>query len=161
MSVAASGYSLAEGNDENWRQKIGTFRVGIIGANRPILATRQVQPFRQALEKALGVPVEVFSAKDYSTLIEAQLSSRIEYAVYSASAFGAAWSLCKCVRPLVAPVSLDGATGFRSVLIAAKKSSKSLKGLEGKTILIAGKTSFSGYLLPPTTTGFARHRYNL
>jgi len=92
--------------------------------------------------------VEVFAAKDYATLIEAQLSSRIEYAVYSASAFSAAWSLCKCVQPLAAPSSAEGATGFRSILIAAKKSSETLSGLKGKTILIAGKSSFSGYLLP-------------
>ena len=132
----------------DWRKKLGTFRIGIIGGNRPILETRRAQPFRIALQKVLKMPVEIVAVQDYQTLIEAQLSSRIEYAVYSSSAFSTAWLLCKCIQPLVAPQSKDGVTGFRSILLVNKKEITSLKSVAGKTILIAGRNSFAGYILP-------------
>ncbi|MEE9314497.1 MAG: phosphate/phosphite/phosphonate ABC transporter substrate-binding protein [Rhizobiaceae bacterium] len=132
----------------DWREKLGTFRVGIIGGNRPILESRRMQPFKEALQKELGVPVEVFAASDYKVLIEAHRSGRIEYAIYSASAFSAGWLLCKCIEPLVSPVAADGATGFRSILLSSNKHTASLSSLKGKTIVIPGRKSFSGYLLP-------------
>ncbi|MEE9375242.1 MAG: PhnD/SsuA/transferrin family substrate-binding protein, partial [Rhizobiaceae bacterium] len=133
--------------DSQWRKKLGTFRVGIIGGNRPILETRRAQPFRLALQKALGVPVEVFAVRDYQALIKSHINSRIEYAVYSATAFSAAWSLCKCIEPLVSPKTIDGAIGFRSALFAQTKIN-SLRLLKGKTVLIPGRHSFTGYILP-------------
>ena len=132
----------------DWRQKLGTFRVGIIGGNRPILETRRIQPFRKALQKALGVPVEVFAAKDFSALIDAHINSRVEYAVYSATAFSAAWAMCKCVEPLVAPIAEDGAFGFRSILLSAKNQATSMTALKGKDVLIPGRHSFTGYQIP-------------
>lgn len=132
----------------DWRTKIGTFRVGIVAGTSPLQRTKRVQPFRRALEEVLGVPVEIFAAADFSTLIEAHTQSRIEYAVYSASAFSAAWILCKCVEPLVAPAAEDGSYAFRSVLLARLSSARSLTKLKGKTILIPGRDSFSGSIFP-------------
>lgn len=138
----------AQTGDASWRQKLGTFRVGIVAAGRPVLETRRVQPFREALQGALGIPVEVFAAGDYNALIEAHRGSRIEYAVYSASAFSAAWVLCKCVTPLAAPVASDGSAGFSSVLIARKSAARSLAGLRDATVLVPGEDSFSGSIFP-------------
>jgi phosphonate transport system substrate-binding protein len=49
---------------------------------------------------------------------------------------------------LVAPITEDGATGFRSVLYAVDNDVTSLRSLAGKTVLIPGRHSFSGYILP-------------
>ncbi len=148
LSVFSVLPATAQDTDPSWRQKLGTFRIGILAAGRPVLATRRVQPFREALQGALGMPVEVFAAKDYNTLIEAHRASRIEYAVYSASAFSAAWLLCKCVTPIAAPVATDGSARFRSVLIARKSAAQSLDDLGSATILVPGRDSFSGFIFP-------------
>ncbi len=144
----SAGFAQAQSGDPGWRQKLGTFRIGILAAGRPVLATRRVQPFREALQGVLGMPVEVFAAKDYNVLIEAHRASRIEYAVYSASAFSAAWLLCKCVTPIAAPVATDGSARFRSVLIARTSAARSLDDLKDTTILVPGRDSFSGFMFP-------------
>jgi len=140
--------ALAQTEDPSWRQKLGTFRVGILAAGRPVLETRRVQPFREALQGVLGIPVEIFAASDYNALIEAHRGARIEYAVYSASAFSAAWLLCKCVTPVAAPTASNESTGFRSVLIARKSAARSIAGLRDATILVPGEDSFSGSVFP-------------
>ena len=56
--------TYAQSGDPSWRQKLGTFRIGIVAAGRPVLETRRVQPFREALQGVLGMPVEVFAAPD-------------------------------------------------------------------------------------------------
>ena len=132
----------------DWRDKLGTFRVGIVDGGRPVLEARRAKPFAEALSNALSMPVEIFTASDHKALIDAQIENRVEYAVYSATAFSAAWVLCKCVEPLAVPIAQDGSKSFRSVLIARKSAGSSLFGLRGKTIAIPGAGSFSGYILP-------------
>ncbi len=132
----------------DWRQKIGTFRVGIVGGEHAVLRTKRAQPFRRALEEALGLPVEIFAAKNYQSLALAHAESRIEYAIYSATAFSLAWANCKCVEPLVVPRALDGTTAFRSVLISRPDVAKKLSDLKGSVIGVSGTGSFSGYKYP-------------
>jgi len=147
MSAIAPA-AFARSGDPSWRQELGTFRIGIVAAGRPVLETRRVQPFREALQGVLGIPVEIFAAPDYNALIEAHRGSRIEYAVYSASSFSAAWLLCKCVTPIAAPAASDGSARFRSVLIARKSAARTLAGLRDAKILVPGTDSFSGSIFP-------------
>ena len=74
----------------DWREDIGTFRVGIVaepGAGNTIAGLAELN---DAFSKALGLKVEFFVARSYAALIDAQASSRIEYAIYSASAYASA-----------------------------------------------------------------------
>ena len=132
----------------DWRKKLGTFRVAIIGGNRAMLAARKAQPFRNALQITLGMPVEIYAVPDYARLIEAQMGSRVEYAVHSSSSFSATWLLCKCVEPLASAKSADGSTGFRSILYARKGSFNSIRDASSKSILVPGRSSYSGYIVP-------------
>ncbi len=145
--IAAQQLACAQ-TDGNWQQKLGTFRVGVVGGNRPILKRRQVQPFREELQKALGIPVEILPARDHQALIDALAGSRIEYATLSATAFSAAWRACKCIEPVAVPMASDGSSSFRSVLISRYLGPGSLAALKKKDILIPGKNSFAGFLYP-------------
>lgn len=72
----------------------------------------------QALfSRALGLPVEVVAARDYEALIRGQIDRRIDYAIYSATAYAAASLRCGCVEPVVSPVDAAGAIGLRSILV--------------------------------------------
>jgi phosphonate transport system substrate-binding protein len=86
--------------------------------------------------------------RDYPALIDAHVSGRIEYAIYSSTAYASAWLLCECVEPLVAPVLSNGATGTRSVLIVNASVPFTRLDLNGIRVGIPGKDSITGFAVP-------------
>lgn len=143
--LAASWPDMARAD---WRDDIGTFRVGIVaepggGNTVPGLAL-----LTDAYTKALGMKVEFVVARDYQALIEAQANGRIEYAVYSATAYATASERCGCVEPLVAPVDADGAIGIRSVLVTRDGKVPDLAAMTIHRIAMAPADSVGGSLLP-------------
>lgn len=132
----------------DWREEIGTFRVGIVaepGAGNTVAGLAELN---DAYGKALGMKVEFFVARSYPALIDAHTSGRIEYAVYSASAYAAAFHRCECIEPLVAPVGEDGTTGIRSVLIARDGRLPSPDDLAGRRIALLPADSIAGHQVP-------------
>ncbi|AZO51943.1 MAG: phosphonate ABC transporter substrate-binding protein [Mesorhizobium sp.] len=132
----------------DWRDDIGTFRIGIVaepggGNTVPGLAL-----LTDAYTKALGMKAEFVVARDYQALIEAQVDGRIQYAVYSAIAYATASERCGCVEPLVAPVDVDGATGIRSVLVTRDGKVPDLAAMASHRIALAPADSIGGSLLP-------------
>lgn len=101
-----------------------------------------------AYGKALGMKVEFVVAHDYAALIEAQANARIQYAVYSATAYATALERCGCVEPLVAPVDADGATGIRSVLLTRDAKLPDLAAMQTHRIAMAPSDNVGGSLLP-------------
>ncbi|TPM39075.1 phosphate/phosphite/phosphonate ABC transporter substrate-binding protein [Mesorhizobium sp. B2-3-4] len=134
----------------DWRDDIGTFRIGIVaepgaGNTIPGLAT-----LTQAFTNALGMKVEFVVARDYAALIEGQADARIQYAIYSATAYATALQRCGCIEPLVAPVDSDGAAGIRSVLLTRDGKLPGLADMEGHRIAMSPPDSVGGSLLPLT-----------
>lgn len=74
----------------------------------------------QAFSEATGLPTQIFVARDYAALIDAQANGRIDYGVYSATAYATARLACGCVEPIAAPIGIDGSTGMRAILIERK-----------------------------------------
>jgi phosphonate transport system substrate-binding protein len=131
-----------------WREDLGTFRIGIVGPSRGVPAVEGLPEIRQAYASALGMPVEIFVARDYAALVDAQGSGRVHYAVHTAMSYAATSRLCACVEPLASPLSADGSTGIVSVLIARRDGPGSLEGLGETRIAIGPPDSVTGYLLP-------------
>ena len=132
----------------DWRDDIGTFRIGIVaepGAGNTVPGLARLT---DAYTKALGMKVEFVVARDYAALIEAQANARIEYAIYSATAYSTASQRCGCIEPLVAPVDFDGAIGIRSVLLTRDGKLPDLAALAGHRIAMAPSDSVGGSLLP-------------
>jgi phosphonate transport system substrate-binding protein len=132
----------------DWRKEIGVFKVGLVaepGAGNSIAGLGEL---RDAYGKVLGMEVEFFVARGYAALIDAQASGRIDYAIYSATAFAAAYRRCECVEPLVAPTGDDGSIGIRSVLIA--RDGRLLPETDPAThrIALLPPDSVAGYQLP-------------
>jgi phosphonate transport system substrate-binding protein len=139
---------LATPASADWREEIGTFRVGVLaepGAGNTIAGLAELN---DAFTKALGLKVEFFVASSYGALIDAQASSRIEYAIYSASAYASAYRRCECVEPLVAPTGENGSIGIRSVLIAKDGRMRSAADVVGRRIALLPADSIAGYQLP-------------
>lgn len=100
------------------RDGAAPFRIGLVASGGEGAAVEGLSAIKTAFSNALSMPVEVLVARDYAALIESHLDGRIDYAVYTAPAYAAASIRCACLRPVAAPVGIDGSFGFRSVLIA-------------------------------------------
>jgi phosphonate transport system substrate-binding protein len=132
----------------DWRDDIGTFRIGIVAEPGAGNTVPGLAVLTDAYTKALGMKVEFVVARDYAALIEAQANARIEYAIYSATAYATASQRCLCVEPLVAPVDSDGAIGIRSVLLTWDGKLPDLAAMQSHRIAMAPSGSVGGSLLP-------------
>nr|WP_245432486.1 PhnD/SsuA/transferrin family substrate-binding protein [Mesorhizobium loti] len=132
----------------DWRDDIGTFRIGIIAEPGAGNTVPGLSTLTKAYSMALGMKVEFLVAPDYATLIEAQAAGRVEYAIYSALAYAAASDRCGCVEPLVAPIDGDGATGIRSILITRDGKVPSPQAMAAHRIAAGPTESVAGWLLP-------------
>ncbi len=131
----------------DWREEIGTFRVAIAANGDAATTALRAEPFRLALESALGMPVEIAPAKDYPALMDAAARSRVEYAILSANAFAAAHAACECLDPLVIAASGDGASAFRQIIIARTNGPSNIAALKGRKIALIDTGAIGGNLL--------------
>lgn len=109
----------------DWREETGTFRIGMIAPYGGDHQVEGVDLMKRVYEGVLGLPVDVFVARNYAALVEAQTSGRIEYAIHSTLSYAAAQALCGCLTPLAVPTSISGATGIEAVLIRRRDTSSS------------------------------------
>ncbi len=100
----------------DWRSETGTFRIGLVARADRGGPSAGYDQAAAAISEAIGMPVEFVSFPGYPALIDAQAASRVEYGIYSATAYGAASALCECLVPLAAPVT---ESGLRSMLALA------------------------------------------
>lgn len=135
----------------DWRDDTGTFRIGVVMRDGETSVSRRLEGFRALAAEALAMPVEIFPARDASALIDAMATSRIEYGIFSALGYATAFELCECVEPLAAPANRDGATGMRSVLIAAARVSR-ISDLADLQVAFGPENSLGGDFLP--SSGF-------
>lgn len=132
----------------DWRQDIGTFRIGVVAEPGGGDTVQGLATIEDAYTKALGMPVDVVVAESYEALIEAQMASRVHYAVYSATAYAAASLRCDCVEPLAAPSGEDGSAGIRSVLVSHDGRLKSLEDMAKGRIALGPADNIAARLLP-------------
>jgi phosphonate transport system substrate-binding protein len=143
--------TLSAAANAGWREDIGTFHIGLAASDANSVSPADITKIQASYAKALGMPVEISVLRDYPALIDAQVSGRLEYAIYSSTAYASAWLLCECVEPLVAPVLNNGSTGTRSVLIVNASSPFTRLDLNQIRVGIPGKDSVTGFLVPLTS----------
>lgn len=146
LAIGSLLFGIGAAHAADWRGEIGTFRVGIVASNAP--TADGLAALRQSYSAALGMPVELFIARDFAMLIDAQATSRVEYAIYSASAYATVVELCQCVEAMAAPIDVDGASGIRSILIARRTKLNSLADLPKVKLVAPARDDLSGWLAP-------------
>lgn len=131
----------------DWRKELGTFRIGLIEAQANQFSPEDLDRLKAAMSGTLKIPVEIFRARDFPSLIDAHVSSRIEYAIYSSAAYATAWLACQCVEPVAVPVNADGTTGHKAVLFT--RPSLKLSDLpQSKGVGVPGRDSLMGFGVP-------------
>ena len=78
-------------------------------------------------------------------MVDAHVAARIEYAIYSATAYATAWKICKCIEPLVIPRSTDGGESYKSIIIAAKGGPNGVGDLANAKLAGLSQSSFAGH----------------
>jgi len=130
-----------------WRKEIGVFRIGIVNQGTNASARKRLEPFRQSVADVLDMDVELFPTASGEQLIEALSKGRIEYAVLSASGYALAWTLCKCVEPLVIPRAYDSTDSYHLIALAKFGKGITLKDISRKKSAILSKRSVTGEAL--------------
>lgn len=128
----------------DWRKDIGVFRIGILTDETSAESLDKLAPFKLALSEALDLEVDFFRSKSTVTLIDALASDRIEYAIFSSSAYALAFVACECVEPIAIPRSRDSTDGYHAILVAAPDGPQRLESIIGQKIGILSDNSVMG-----------------
>lgn len=124
-------------------------RVGLIPNIAPDRVRAQYEPFRQYLSKALGQPVELFVATDYTGVVEAMASDKLDLAYFGGLTYLQA-ELRADVSPIVTEVDRETATSkyYSAIIVRADSPFRSLSDLRGKRFAFGDINSTSGSLYP-------------
>lgn len=146
----------------DWRQDVGTLRVGVVAESSNARSVVQAEPFKLAIQEALNLPVEIFAARDYPSLVRAHSDGRVEYAILSASAFAAVHVNCECAEPLVVALAADDTSSYKSIIITRNKDGiNSAEQLKNKHLIALSKDSIAGYSFPLFELAKAGIRLNM
>jgi phosphonate transport system substrate-binding protein len=144
LAVTATGASA------DWREKYKTIKIGSVTVETQAATVTRFKPLADYVEKKLGVKVEVFTASDYSGIVQALSAGQIHLGRMGGAAYAAGYIDSKGgIEPLVMNVEPNGGKGYHSVLIVrADSPHKSVEDLKGKSLAWADPNSTSGYLVP-------------
>ncbi|MHB0976488.1 MAG: phosphate/phosphite/phosphonate ABC transporter substrate-binding protein [Candidatus Aquicultorales bacterium] len=126
-----------------------TLRVGLIPNIAPDKQKAKYEPFKQYLEKKLDMPVELFVASNYTGVVQAMVSGKLDLAYFGGLTYAQALEQTE-LEPIVTEIDKEtGTTEYYSLVIAEKDSTiDSLKDLNGKTFAFGDPSSTSGSLYP-------------
>ena len=126
-------------------------RFGLIPSEDADKLIADSQPFIKALEAAIGMKIKPFVAIDYSAVIEALKSDKLEIAFLGPSAYILAKDKVKVPIDPVARGVMEqtGKSSYRALIIAHPAQPVStLADLKGKTFALVDPASTSGNFVP-------------
>lgn len=136
--------SVPSSAQSDWRTELGTFRIGILDSEAQKLSPGELERIRAAYADALRMPAEIMRARDLPALVDALVSSRVDYAMLTAAAYSSAYLACNCVEPVANAVMSDGSNGTRTILLLDEKLSLA-SVTTSKGIAIPGKEAYNTY----------------
>jgi len=122
--------------------------MGLIPAENNEEMVAKFEPMRAYLEKKLGVKVKVFTATDYTGVIEAMKKKRVDIAWFGPLSYYLAEQEAGA-EAFAVGVNEKGKSTYRSIFVVPGDSpAKSLKDLKGKSVAFVDPASTSGSLMP-------------
>ena len=126
-------------------------RFGLIPSEDADKLIADSRPFIEALEKNIGMKVKPFVAIDYSAVIEALKSDKLDIAFLGPNAYVLARDKVKAqVEPVGRGIMAEtGSASYKALIITLPNSPiKKLADLKGKTFALVDPASTSGNLVP-------------
>jgi phosphonate transport system substrate-binding protein len=129
---------------------IKEFNIGILGGENAQDRMTSNECYRVAIEKALGVPVKLFTPADYDGVIQGMLGGTIDMAWLGASAYAKIYLTDPAaVEVKLTKQNLNESTGYYSIGFARKDAGiATIEDAKGKVFAFAEPNSTSGYLVP-------------
>jgi phosphonate transport system substrate-binding protein len=133
-----------------WQKKFPVIKYGVIPVETQSQTTKSMDDFIKHAEKETGVKWELYTATDYSGVMNALIAGQIHLSWLSG------FSYCQThmdskggVEPLVAAQEPDGSMGYNAVIVVKADSPyKTFEDLKGKVVARTDPLSGSGYLIP-------------
>jgi len=123
-------------------------RIGLIPAEDQREMLRQYEGIIEYLEESVGMEIKPFVATDYSGVIEAMRSGKLDVAYFGPFSYILAADVAN-VEAFAVPMRSDGRTTYNSIIIThAESGIKSISDLKGKTFAFVDPASTSGHLFP-------------
>lgn len=122
--------------------------MGLIPAENNEEMVAKFEPMRALLEKKLGQKVKVFTATDYTGVIEGMKKKRVDIAWFGPLSYYLAEQEAGA-EAFAVGVREDGKSTYRSIFVVPGDSPvKSIKDLKGKSVAFVDPASTSGGLMP-------------
>ena len=149
LALSALQAAAAAPASAGWRDDVGTLKVGFVAGDNPAYEIARLEKFRWQLQLSLAVPVELYPARNYEALIEAQSTGRVQYTVLSSLAYLALNQRCGCAEALAQPTTAEHARGFRALLVAKKDGPvQTLADARNMRLAVGAADSLSGRRAP-------------
>lgn len=151
--AAIAGFTMAASAE-------GTLNVQFVPTNNDGSMEAKTGPFADYLSEKLGMDVNVTLATDYSTIVEAMASGKVDLGIMPPAAYVQARNLDAAEAILSSQLvkydedteeSIEGeytSTFKGEVLVKADSDMESLEDLKGKKIATLSPNSASGYIYP-------------
>jgi phosphonate transport system substrate-binding protein len=134
----------------DWRAEFRELRFGMTSSENEADALPRWDHFAQYMQRKLGVRVSVHRGSDYAAVVEALHSKRVEFARMGPAAYARAVQVMgENIIPIAREMDLDGAVGYRSVVVVrADSPARTLDDLKGRSLAFADPNSASGFQAP-------------
>ena len=147
-ALLPAGAAVAQSG--GWQKKYPVIKYGVIPVETQTSTTKSMDAFLRHAEKQTGAKWELYTATDYSGVMNALIAGQIHLAWLSG------FSYCQTnmdskggVEPLVAAREPDGSMGYNAVIVVKTESPyKTYEDLKGKVVARTDPLSGSGYLIP-------------
>jgi phosphonate transport system substrate-binding protein len=133
-----------------WQQKYPTVKYGVIPVETQGQTTKSMDTFLAHAQKETGAKWELYTATDYSGVMNALIAGQIHVAWLSGFSYCQTHADSKGgVEALVAAQEPDGSMGYQAVIVVKAESPyKTYEDLKGKVVARTDPLSGSGYLIP-------------
>lgn len=133
-----------------WQKQFPVVKYGVIPVETQSNTVKGMDAFIKHAEKETGVKWELYTASDYSGVMNALIAKQVHLSWLSG------FSYCQTrmdskggVEPLVAAMEPDGSMGYNAVIVVKAESPyMTVEDLKGKIVARTDPLSGSGYLIP-------------
>ena len=151
FGAAALTASTASADDYigGWQKDFPVVNYGVISVETATDNLKSQKKFVDYASKELGVEFKLFTAAEYSGIMNGLVAGQVQVGWLGASSYASVWQNCKCVEPIAGAQDVAGGMGYNSVMIVKADSPyQKFEDLKGKTVARNDANSTSGFTIP-------------
>ena len=132
-----------------WQKDYPVVNYGVISVETATDNLKSQKKFVDYASKELGVQFKLFTAAEYSGIMNGLVAGQVQVGWLGASSYASVYDNCKCVEPIAGAQDVAGGMGYNSVMIVKADSPyQKFEDLKGKTVARNDANSTSGFTIP-------------